>query len=383
MPEAAPAYLDLLNTIYAAALDDTQWQPALGALMRQVGASQSSLLDPLAGQITLLNGEFSPDYWPSYQAHYWQRDVWAQQALRTGQFTRGNIVHGDQLLERRDFHRTEIYNDLFKQNNIGVLLGTVLFDGKTPDEHPLLGLSLYRPPGAEAFHERDRALVRRLVPHFQRALRIRWQLSKREEARCLYEEALDNLGQAVALLDANGKVLFANRRAETIFRSGDVLTVTQGHLAAAKARDGGCFRESLRRAAVGTGYSLRLGSPAGTTLLDVTLCPLPAPHPPAHAAGRILVLITPCEPPTLEQATQQFLLGPHALSVLQNLPRLESIQELAEALHMDAETLRVHLGNLYAKTGTRTPRELLNLFRKHQFLHEEPNGSSGSGAYDG
>ncbi|HLF98529.1 MAG TPA: hypothetical protein VI457_15415 [Methylococcaceae bacterium] len=176
-----PDWNDLIGAIYDAAMDDALWKPATERIMERVGAAGSALFSVNTGHSDyvplLLNQSGPEDVWNLYWAYYWQCDVWTQRMQAMGRVREGSIVHGDQLIERREFRRTEIYADYARPNEVEVLLHTLLFAGTTPGEHPMMALNLYRPPHADAFSQEDEACLRALVPHLQRALRIRWQMA--------------------------------------------------------------------------------------------------------------------------------------------------------------------------------------------------------------
>ena len=67
------------------------------------------------------------------------------------------------------------------------------------------------------FGLRDADLLANLIPHLQRALRLNFRLADIDMRRTASAELLDRLSQACVLVDAEARVLFANRAAEEIF----------------------------------------------------------------------------------------------------------------------------------------------------------------------
>lgn len=367
-----PDWNDLIGAIYDAATDDALWTPAIGRVMELIGADQSALFSlhvGLNGYVPiLLNQYVSDDVWNLYWAYYWQCDIWSQRMQATGQLRVGNVVHGDQLLERREFRRTEIYADYARPNGVETLMCSLLFDGNTPAEPPMMALNLYRPPQAETFSQEDEAFLRVLIPHLRRALRIRWQIGQHEEERSLRETVLDGMAQGVVLLDEHGTVLFANRRAEAIFRLGAGPTVHNRRLTAVSLRGGNGIQEGLRRACQGIGSSLRLEHPATGRQWVVTFSPLRIPRLDLTQGARILALIAePNQPSTegLPHFARLYGLTPAETRVLEQLLQRESTQDVADALQISIKTLRAHLSALFAKTGTSGQRELVRFYLAH------------------
>lgn len=362
----------LVGSLYDAAMDDTLWTSAVAEIMEQVGADQAALFSLNAGlnayEPELLNQYVSDDVWNLYQAYYWQRDVWTQRMQITGQLKQGGIVHGDGLIERREFRRTEIYADYAKPNDVEVLMCALLFDGNTPGDPPMMALNLYRPPNSAAFGKHEEALLCGLIPHLQRALRIRWRMGRQNEERSLREHALDHMGQAVALLDESGGVLFANRRAENIFRDGGGPISKNNRFTAAGASGANDIREALRQAASGIGGSMRLANPGTGRQWVITFSPLRIAGAASNQSARILALIAePARTPAgaLPQFAALYRLTPAETGVLEQLLMQESTLAMADALGISIKTLRVHLGNLFAKTHTANQRELVRFFLNH------------------
>jgi len=217
----------LIQRIYDAALDDMLWIPVISELARFIHAMDSQLFSPRVAinvQPFLLSPSASADsnYWRYYDTYYWQHDVWAIRAKERGLLQKGVIVHGDQLIERCAFRQTEMHCDFLKplQGGVEAFMGTVLFDGSAPEQSPPIFLSFYKTAFAEAFTPQDERLVRYLMPHLQRALGIRRKMAEQQHMRQLHEQALQQVAAAVMLLDATGRLLFANRKAELLLRCG-------------------------------------------------------------------------------------------------------------------------------------------------------------------
>jgi DNA-binding CsgD family transcriptional regulator/PAS domain-containing protein len=375
MGAAPPDWNDLIGAIYDAAMDDALWTQAINRIMEHVGAHESALFSVhmgLGDYVPLLLNQSSPeDVWNLYWAYYWQRDVWAQRIQATGQVREGGIVHGDRLIERREFRRTEIHADYAKPNGVEVMMHALLFNGQTPGDHPMMALNLYRPPQAEAFSQEDEVFLRPLIPHLQRALRIRWQMAMQKEERGLREAALDRMTQAVALLDENGHVLFANRRAEGMFREGKGPVAVNRRFTAAHARGAGAIQEGLRRACLGIGGSLRLENPTTGRQWVVTFSPLRIPRLDLTQGARILALIAEPDQPSAEglpHFAKLYGLTPAETRTLEQLLQRESTQDIANALQISIKTLRTHLSALFAKTATSGQRELVRFYLAHPLV---------------
>jgi DNA-binding CsgD family transcriptional regulator len=177
------------------------------------------------------------------------------------------------------------------------------------------------------------------------------------------------MSQAVALLDGDGKVLFANRQAEAIFRDGGGPLVINQRLTAARAQDAAAIRENLRQARQGTGSSMGVKGIGTGQRWMITFMPLPSAFAQTLTEeARVMALIA--EPGKLATGNlggfaQLYRLTPAETRVLEQLLVKESTQEIAETLQIGIKTLRTQLSALFAKTQTKNQRELVKFYLSH------------------
>ncbi|MGI9212403.1 MAG: helix-turn-helix transcriptional regulator [Methylococcaceae bacterium] len=363
---------ELVGAIYDAALDDALWTPAIGGIMELVGASQSMLFSPAVNPATsqpfLLNQHIQPDLWNLYTQHYWRYDIWSQRAIQANLFSQGACARGEALVSREELRRTEVYQDCLRLMDVEVFLSNVLFDDSKPELAPRTHLTLFRSVGTADFGQHDERFIRRLSPHLQRALRIRQQMGHHHETCILREAALDQMTQAILLLDDKGRVLYANRHAEAIFREGCGPIVVNHRLTAATPNSAARLKEALAQAALNIGSNVRLENPARQRQWILTFSPLRIIHPGTPSAAKILALISTPERTASEGLplfAQTYRLTPAETRVLQCLLEQQSTHDIAEVLTISINTLRTHLKNLFAKTCTANQRELVRFFLSH------------------
>ena len=179
------------------------------------------------------------------------------------------------------------------------------------------------------------------------------------------------MAQAVGLLDETGRVLFANRKAEAIFRQGGGPIALNRRFTAAHPRGAGAIQEGLRRACLGIGGSLRLENPATGRQWVITFSPLRIPTVDLTQGARILALISEPDQPSTEglpHFAKLYGLTPAETRALEQLLQRESTQDVADELGISIKTLRVHLSALFAKTGTSGQRELVRFYLAHPLI---------------
>jgi DNA-binding CsgD family transcriptional regulator/PAS domain-containing protein len=369
----------LIQQIYDAALDDALWPPVIREITQLINAADSTLFSPRLDQnsdpFTLSSYEHAGiEVWADYASYYWQHDVWANEIINQNLAQTGVLIHGDQIIERNAFRQTEIYNDFFipKLGGVEVIMGAVLCDASVPEHSPPMFLSFYKTSLAEAFTQQDEALVRHLLPHLHRALRIRWKIADEQQVRQLREQVLDCIGTAILLLDTTGRILFANQKAELLIRKGGNPTARNGSLCGLDVDKNNAIKHALRQAQAGIGSTLRFDNTNTIGLRVATFSPISAKSsdyltPPA----RIMVMITEPDKPApgdLSAFAKLYRLTAAETRVLKYLLQQQGTKEIAETLHISMTTLRSQLSALFAKTNTKNQRELIRFCLAHPMI---------------
>jgi DNA-binding CsgD family transcriptional regulator/PAS domain-containing protein len=214
-----------------------------------------------------------------------------------------------------------------------------------------------------------------MLPHLQRALHIRWQMVESHDACSLREEALDSVPQALVLLNETGHVLFANRGAKAILQKEAGPIIANNRLTARNARSAGGIKDALALAARGVNNSIKLEDSHGQQRWVAVFNPLHMSSSHNAPATRILVLIANLEQVSYEgllHFAKLYGLTPAESRVLQQLLVQQSTQDIAKTLDISIKTLRIHLGNLFAKTACSSQRELVRFFMVHPAVNLEP-----------
>jgi|SRR5271166_710083 len=174
--------------------------------------------------------------------------------------------------------------------------------------------------------------------------------------------ALEQLNQAIALIDGVCHVSFANTLAREIFRETDGLSLRGGELIGTAGPDTIRLNFALKRAVNGgPGASLRMERRSQRRPLSVLITPLKptAGYPAAPAA---LVLINDLDRsavPPRERLMQAYGFTLAEAGVAQLMLRGNGIAAVAARLGISLETARTHLRRVLAKTGTHRQSDLI------------------------
>jgi DNA-binding CsgD family transcriptional regulator len=228
---------DLIATveaIHTAGLDAACWPNALAALARTVGGNAASI--EVVDQHTLRHREmysyglpgaeeiaFLPEF-PQLNIRF---PFVARQKL--------NELSWDyMILDEAAMRRAPFYAEIMPRFDIRYFVAGVAL--KTASEFATV--AVHRSPRMGHVQRSGIATMRTLMAHMRQAFDVGRRLKTAAGARDMLERALDRLADAVALLRADGAVVYANDALQAISRRGDGVRLRRGmiELAAADAR---------------------------------------------------------------------------------------------------------------------------------------------------
>ena len=220
--------LDLIDRCYGTATDDDHW-PGLLKVIRQFLDAHGATLFCTDAQLRPVDGFFSDNVSSEsiadYQAYFHTIDIRMQ---RTVPGALNSVVTDRDLVDEDTIKGHEFYQDFLRPIGHRYIVSAAmdLEDGHYAFCSCHLGL---KQDHADAAMLEKVGLV---MPHFRRGLQLRRRLSTVDARGEAAFEILDGLGQAVFLIDAEGRIVWQNTRADIILRQQDGLTVNEGELRA-------------------------------------------------------------------------------------------------------------------------------------------------------
>ena len=367
-------YGALLDTIYAAAVDPSQWPEALTRASDYLGAVGGALIyhAPPPGRGFAVLGRLSEELAALYWQQYAGRDPWVI-AMKNFAFDRP--IAPSRLVEMSVIRRTGYYADILQPSGIEDLLAVSIrpLAAKGGVGGFSFGLS---ERAVERTDERLRRLGR-LLPHLSRAVDASLQLGRYADGSRQLARVLGGMQNPALLLDARGRITYANAGAEALLAMNDGLAVTRGVdlcLTAALPAETAALKRALGEAlSVANGEDralqapLRLTQPSGRAPLLIIPVPLP---PPAFAmwelveSARAMVIVIDPEAgslPVVEGAQAAFGLTAAEARVAALVGGGLSGPQSAAALGVSPETVKTHLARCFAKTGVHSQAELARL----------------------
>lgn len=238
----------------------------------------------------------------------------------------------------------------------------------TPDRIGLLGCTIRT--DRDVVSAEEQRFLALLAPHLRRASLIGDLLDQARVAAHIYRETLNSLATAVVLTGANGAIFFANSAAEAMFSMQGPILSKNGVLHVQNPVPARALLDAIARAAtadaslgsrgIGLPISATGQPPAVAYVLPLSEGTARAAFRPACAA--VFVSTTTSASPLPEAVlTTLFDLTPAEARVLLQVGTGSAPTKTAASLGISENTLKTHLGRIFAKTGTKRQADLIKL----------------------
>lgn len=236
---ASESFVAAVEAIYAAAAVPALWPDALQAAADCLGDRGAAL------DYSINGGADAVITSPAVQAaaDEYNKDWWRQNIRIVRTKERGLLAKYDTITDRHVVTEEEVethpfYAEYLAAHGLRWFAGTVL----ASDPGIWIGLAVHRAREKAPFNDDELALLQRLGHHVENALRLGIRLLDAEVAAAALGEVLSRLTVGVFLVDAGGRIVFANPAADRLL--GDGLVVAGNRLAARFAPE----REALEAA---------------------------------------------------------------------------------------------------------------------------------------
>lgn len=370
---------ELIARIYDGAHDPVLWPHVLEEILIGFDAICFHLFigDLARDEIFFasLNSRFSLERLKEYHDHYRHVDDRLLISLRKAP---GRVYTDSELIASDDFKKSEFYNDFYAPHGLRwSLVGMPI-----REDGLAVGVSIHRPPRAEAFTRGDLERAQFLFPHFARAARLMRRTAGVGPLVAASAAALDRLPMGLFVLDPRGRPLFHNRMARRLIDQADGLGLSRHGLHAGLTQETNRLRRAIASTAapgasgdMSAGGVLRISRPSGKQAYQVIVTPLRHDHHPdfpvRQEAGVLVVVSDPDAEPRLPEDALARLFGftaaESALAI--RLMRGQSLKEVAEATNRSLNTVRWTLKNLLAKADCRRQVDLVRLLHSAALAH--------------
>jgi DNA-binding CsgD family transcriptional regulator len=375
----------VITGIYDAALEPSLWEPVLERLSDVLrGALITFHVQDGAGRIRLWRGvradPVTTDRFLS-DRRYTEPSLKPMAALLakpSATFVLREAVQSDV-----DFRGSAMYNDIIRPQGLWHWgFSTV---ARESDFAAIFGI--LRRQGAGAYDDRERDLLTLLMPHFQRAAQISLRLGALDKGQEVFAfELLETLSVGVAIVTADARLLYANRIAEKVLRTGEGLRVLQGCLRPQAIIDVRAFERAVFDAArtrleggMASGGMMHLRR-SDRASLAVLIAPLGV-----TGLGTALpsVAVIFADPDVATETPWQMLAWRWGLTraearLLAAIAGGQDLSSYADAAEIGVGTARTHLKQIFAKTGYRRQADLVRAVCSDPLMRLQPLLREGS-----
>jgi DNA-binding CsgD family transcriptional regulator/PAS domain-containing protein len=358
----AYAYSELLDTLYAATLDETRWQQFLERLCAMTGSMVALVVNNNSTrgiQLLAANMDVPEDIDAGYQASYRYTDPIRMAYLRK---PRLGVIEGEELMVHEDLVQTEVFRTLAAPH--GLIHVTLLAISLSTRSQEII--SLWRGPGSRWLAPEHKEMLEMLMPHLQNVFKIRRTLGLAEERASNAEAMLNASTAASILLDDAGQLIFMNQAAERLIVASHGLTVGNHRVTPTDPSQRSSFAALVAACTTDSsapGGALQLARRSPNRPLQVFVTPLRIAEP-GRERVRVLVLATdPDQGTVFPDAILRQLYGctPAETEIVNGLLTGFSLEEIAQVRRVSIATVRTQMRNIMAKTNTRRQSELVRL----------------------
>lgn len=365
----------VLDSVYAAAIDPTGWAVALESIVRFCGVGAGAIYAPRLPGVPpkgverfLRYGPRSPVI-PGLLEAYADKDCFSapMMAMVSGDHRRVASVMGTRPTDSQ--LKSAYRQEYMRQSDIGDTMALMLRPPRAGQPTPVLGL--HAPWAHEPISTCQIARLQALAPHLQRAARMLFEVAPEAPVDSAMRQAVDRIGAPTVLLRQDGRLAWLNAAAEDLATPERGLQLAGGRLAAVEPRANQRVQALIRRASepghptARTGGETEVDSPDGRRVTCLVI-PLGGDNPfrdgvgPCRAA--VYLLAGGSDPaPGAARLRRLFGLSAAEAEVAKALMGGVGPEEIALQRGRSIETVRTQCRAILSKTGLSRVSELVRL----------------------
>lgn len=357
----------ILHAVYEGVSDSTRWVDAMRLMQELVGSCQATYLTTsrrtgAVGIEELARSDASLQ--SAYLADFISLDPIRERLLAHG-MAKGQWLNDEHFLGAHGRQRHPFYQELLRPHGLGAMLSIPLYD-----DGDVIGALTFQAEAAGApFDASHQELLAPLVHHLLIAASLRERFKRLSNRVRLDEAVLDRLAAPLLIVDRNGRILYANRRAER-WQASRSSPLFEQHGTAGRHALGRLMRELAARLCAPNGLqtmafeSAIVDQATGTSLIGF---PLPADNAASFGMQEPVCLLLVCVHPfQAEEFAADIIADLFGLTRAEHrlvgaLSRSTNVVRAAKELGIKHATARTQLACVFQKTGCATQAELARL----------------------
>lgn len=369
--DADQNYQSLIGELYESVLDPSKWRNALGLCGRFVGGDDTQIITidkrtQLASTCLLAGTSFSLDGNAEYMDHYLALDP--RRSLLEGGLDEWRFCHqfNDQKLVRQH----EFYQEFLLPYGVRYSMAVKLEE--SADNYTVFGF-LGR-VGREPFSEDDAFKANLLTKHLKLIHKLNNHTQQLQQQALISESTLDKLTMAMFVVDHNAKIVFSNRRAESLVNNPcNDLNTFKCSLSIKSAKYADQMKRMIKNSTSSPGFGGAMTIP-GKSSLQLYVSPIPASSHYANYCAIPLALVIVIEP---QQPVSQLdiFAGLYGLTLaeiklLSSLLEGKTLTEYSENSKLSINTVKTQLKSIFSKTNTNKQSAAIALFNRMNIFND-------------
>lgn len=360
-------YDAIMRAAYEGVSHRARWLDAMVMMRDVVGGCQATYLTTSRKTGAVSVEEITrPDssLRAAYLAHYWPLDPIRERLLVHGA-PKGVWLNDEYFLGVRGRQRHPFYQELLRPHGLGPMLSIPLFD----NGDIIAALTFQADAKADGFSAAHTELLTPLVQHLLTSAKLRERLHHLSYRASLSEAVLDRFAMPLFIVNAAGRQLYANRRAERWLEQQGNPAFDSGGAVGTHALGQNIRRLASRlcaeREAMDPAFETAVVDKAsGTAMVGL---PLPLAHAAPFGMHEPVCLLLLCVQALHdnEQAADiiadLFGLTRAEHRLVHALSRSSNVVQAARLLGVAHATARTQLASVFSKTGCATQAELARL----------------------
>jgi DNA-binding CsgD family transcriptional regulator len=355
-------YDDIVEAIYAAALDPGKWDHVVDTATRVFDGIGASVFTPLvatAKQEPIWSTNADPEFIAGYASKWGHADPLLPKLLQ--RIPSPSFVYCfDDLIDRAVYETWEGFPEMTRQ---GARQGIGLF--VSPDSHRGGQLMVYTSEIDGPKVDGIKHGLARLERHFARAMQIHWHLAEARRKADMATITLDMFRTGTAWLSAERKVLYTNSEMDALIARHDGIFLANGMLSFWDRKTGRALDAGILAAIAEKSSAFQAERPSGAPPFRINIMPLPvhatALRLPKAAAIAFVSEATVPTATSIEAASRIYGLTPAEARVAAELVCGRDVQAIADLLGSSVNTVRAQVRSILQKSGTERQADLIRL----------------------
>lgn len=360
----------LIETLYETAQNTGAWECVMMLLCQHLG-SDSALIrfyaSDWSGVVFSATCGFDPAFEAAYRKHFVKVDPIPLAIQRR---PLGSVVFLEDIVPFAELKHTEFYNDYMRPQDKRHVIGGYVHEA----DGAKTVFGVQRGNRRQPFGPFDQAFLKILAPHFTQALRIHQIVAEAKSHATALGRTVDRFNVATFFLDTQGRVRFANPSAESLVRSGHLLTLQRGRLRALRRDQDTTLQKLIKsvsenRATIlpRTGGAIQITAPGKSSSVVTAIV---TPWQRSSARG---LPLGPSIKAAVFVGTQnryvprpEFLVGAYGLTRTEanlavKLVETCNLEASAQAIGVTKQTARDYLKSVFRKTECHSQADLVRL----------------------